>query len=231
MNIIICDSDLACTQRCETKVDALARKHGLRASVDVVPTSSRLLFEEDALRNADLVYLEEDLPDARGVDTAMQLRRQGVRADIVFYTCDETRAIDGYDVEALHYVVKGKASDQKFEEVFLKAVERSRKRRAEVISLSCAGEHRSVDVADILYFEVRNRIVTVRYKTPRGVESFDFYSTLSKIEELLFNKGFERIHRAYLVKKTHIARVVEGKVELMTGESLPIGRTYKAPQL
>ena len=79
-------------------------------------------------------------------------------------------------------------------------------------------------LSDINYFEVQNRIITVHYESG----SFEFYSTMSKIEESLFGKGFVRIHRAYLVARRYIQTITSGEVKLLNGVSLPVGGRYSA---
>ena len=56
--------------------------------------------------------------------------------------------------------------------------------------------------------------------------TFEFYSTLSKIENSLAHKGFVRIHRSYLVSERYITGVAHGEVSLATGVTLPVGGRY-----
>ena len=59
-----------------------------------------------------------------------------------------------------------------------------------------------------------------------GHRNFEFVSTIGKLENILFNKGFIRISRSYLVAKKYIRSFVYGKVFMMDGEELPVGRKY-----
>lgn len=203
----------------------LSQKHGVDATIETVETGRQLLFYMDTkFAKADLIYLDYNMPQFTGMETAMGLRKHNMAADIVFYTVDESHATKGYAVDALHYLVEPKIDDLKFEEVFLKAVHRVKKRTEVVISLSCAGERRNIPVEDILYFEVQNRIVTVHYGEK---DSFEFYSTLSKLEELLLGKDFLRIHQSYLVSEKRITNKTKQTVEMPNGAVLPVGRSYQ----
>ena len=155
------------------------------------------------------------------------MRKKNIFADIFFYKVDDSKAIDAFDVDALHYIVKGRTDNEKFEEIFLKANKRIEKRQVEIISLACAGEHRNVPIQDILYFEVQSRIVTVHYINGQRLESFEFYSSLSRIEEFLYEKGFIRIHSSYLVGERHIHKKNGKEIEMADGRILPIGKTYR----
>jgi len=145
----------------------------------------------------------------------------------VFFTISSDYAIAGYDVSALHYVVKEQTSAEKFEQIFLRAVERKQRRESEVLVLTCAGESRCVPVESIRYFEIQQRIVTVYY----GEERFEFYSTMMRMEEQLYNKGFVRTHKSFLVSKRFIRSIDSSRVLLDTGEELPVGKRYYAESL
>ena len=84
-----------------------------------------------------------------------------------------------------------------------------------------------VAIDRIRYFEVRNRIVTVYYQKDDGkAGEFEFYSSLSKIEEYLYGKMFVRIHSSYLVGERFILSKSKKEIVLTSGEVLPVGRAY-----
>lgn len=228
MNILICDDDICYAQECKTQIEKLASAENIAVTVQIVESGKQLLFFKDTkYAKMDLVYLDQNMPGMSGMDTALEMRRNGIVADIVFYTVDESKAIDAFDVEAMHYIVKGKTSEQKFKEIFCKAVKRGKSRHQEVISLSCAGEHRNISIQDIQYFEVQNKIVTVHYGGDHKETLFEFYSSLSKIDEFLYGKGFIRIHASYLVAKRCIRKANTQRVELITGREIPVGKSYR----
>ena len=228
MNIFICDDSAEQTSLCKKTLAHLAKRHNIHASIKTFPSGEALLFEaEDSYAMLDLIYLDIRMPGLDGLSTAKRLREIGYLGDIVFFTFTPDYAIDGYDVSALHYVVKDQTTADKFEEIFLRACERKARRESEVLVLTCAGESRCVPVEDIRYFEIQQRIVTVYY----GNESFEFYSTMMRLEEQLFDKGFVRTHKSFLVGKRYIHSIDSTHVLLDTGESLPVGKRYYADSL
>jgi DNA-binding LytR/AlgR family response regulator len=228
MNIFICDNSAEQTSLCKKTLAILSSRHGIHASIKTFPTGEALLFEaEDSFAALDLIYLDIRMPGLDGLATAKRLREIGYLGDIVFFTFTPDYAIAGYDVSALHYVVKDQTTPEKFEEIFLRACERKTRRESEVLVLTCAGESRCVPVEDIRYFEIQQRIVTVHY----GDESFEFYSTMMRLEEQLFDKGFVRTHKSFLVGKRYIRSIDSTRVLLDTGEELPVGKRYYADSL
>jgi DNA-binding LytR/AlgR family response regulator len=228
MHIFICDDSAEHASLCKKTLLSLSTRHGVHVKIKTFPSGEALLFEaEDAYTMLDLIYLDIRLPGTNGLETAKRLREIGYLGDIVFFSVSPDYAIDGYDVSALHYVVKDKTSAEKFEEIFLRACARKQRRESEVLVLACAGESRCVPVEDIRYFEIQQRIVTVYY----GSEAFEFYSTMMRLEEQLFDKGFVRTHKSFLVSKRYIRSIDSTRVLLDTGEALPVGKRYFAESL
>jgi DNA-binding LytR/AlgR family response regulator len=228
MRVLICDNDEDSVNRCREQLNELAEKNNISVEVQSVSSGKEFLFYFDSKYSSmDVIYLDIHMPDMNGLEAARRIRDRGFHMDIVFYTSDASQAADAFDVEALNYIVKNKTSKEKFEQVFLKAYERSQLRDVEYIMLSCAGEHLQVPIDKIRYFEVRNRIVTVYYQQADEKEGeFEFYSSLAKLEEFLYKKGFVRIHSSYLVNERFVLRMNKKEVILMSGETLPVGRAY-----
>jgi len=228
MNIFICDDSAEHTSLCKKTIQQLSLRHDVHAKIKTFPSGEAMLFEaEDAYATLDLIYLDIHMPGMDGLETAKRLREIGYLGDIVFFTVSPDFAIAGYDVNALHYVVKDKTSEAKFEEIFLRAYERKQRRESEVLVLTCAGESRCIPVEKIRYFEIQQRIVTVVYDDDR----FEFYSTMMRLEEQLFNRGFVRTHKSFLVSKRFIRSIDSTRVLLDTGKELPVGKRYYAESL
>lgn len=228
MNILVCDDQFEHARVCKSKVLEVAERHGIDVKVDIASSGKNLLFFLDTkYKNIDLIYMDIHMPELDGIETAKKLREKQVNAEIVFYTADPNYALKAFDVQALHYIIKEEHSDEQFEEIFMSACQRCNKKKTEVLSLSCAGERRNVPIDRIQYFEVQSRIVTVYYMEQGQEQRFEFYSTLSKIQEVLRGKGFIRIHSSYLVSEAHIVKKLVTKVLLDHGIELPVGRSYR----
>jgi len=84
------------------------------------------------------------------------------------------------------------------------------------------GEYRNIAINDIKYFEVRGKIITVYY----GSKSFEFISTIGKLENLLFTKGFLRVHRSFLVSLQYIKTFTYEEITLIDHTVISVGRKY-----
>lgn len=228
MNVLICDGCNEYALLCEKKVLQAAQKYSIQIKTKVFDKASALLFDiESSLANINLIYLDIHMPEMNGLQIASSLRQLGYLGDIIFYSTSPDYAIEGYDVSALHYVVKNVTTNEKFERIFQRSYKRMQRREQELLVLTSAGESRCIPIRDIRYFEIRKRIITVYY----GKDSFEFYSTMMRIEEQLFGKGFIRNHKSFLVNTQWVRSVDRTTVVLDTGVSLPIGvKHYKNVQ-
>lgn len=225
MKIVICGEEKE-AKVCECLLREIANKHDEGIEALLTTSGEQLLFQLDTqATDVDLVYIEYDLADRNGIEIAKEIRKRKMQIDVVICAADNTHVLEGYDVDAIYYIVKPELSREKFEEIFLKALGRANIRKKQFLSLFCAGENRRIDVDIIRFFEVKNRIVTVYYGNH---ESFEFYSTLSRLEEVLCGNGFVRIHQAILVSKKYIQKVNKNSILLIDGTELPVGRSYQS---
>lgn len=223
MHVILCLSDPRARDFCKKRIAELAQTDHAYVTVEVLNPGifEKLEGSTGRFADADLIYMGIDA-SFDGIAAAKVLRRAEIRADIVFFTRNRSRVFEAFDVDALHYLVDGEVVLSKFDEVFRKARLKAENRTQASIVLSCAGDQRRLPVSQIYYFEVINRIVTVHYSGG----TFEFYSTLSKIEDTLANRGFVRIHRSYLVAEKYIEGISHREVTLSDGTRLPVDGRY-----
>ena len=223
MRVVICLPDSEEREFCRRRIKILAKTDDIALTIDEVKASEigNNYFNSRDFDDTDLIYLGIN-SNFDGIGIAKSIRKAGLNAIIVFFTRFKDAVFDAFDVEALNYLVIGKINVEKFDEVFRKAVSRAESRTQASIVLSCAGEQRKIIISQIYYFEVFNRIVTVHYRDG----TFEFYSTLSRLEDSLLRRGFVRVHRAYLVSERYIAAVNRKEIILTDGTTIPVGGKY-----
>ena len=223
MRVFICIPDSQERAFCRKRIDTLAKINRIELTVYEIKVTEiqDSYFDFIDFDDSDLIYLGVD-SNFNGISIAKSIRKAGIHAVIVFFTRFKDAVFDAFDVEAFHYLLNGKISTGKFDEVFRKAISKAESRVQASIVLNCAGEQRKIIISQIYYFEVFNRIVTVHY---RG-GTFECYSTLSRLEDSLARRGFVRVHRAYLVSERYIASVKQKEITLINGTTIPIGGKY-----
>lgn len=185
-----------------------------------------LLFDmEDTkiMNSVDIVLLDIHMPGPNGVDIARSLREFGYQGSIIFITRSNEHWRSAFDVKAFNYITKDDDIKERFVKVFLEAAREAQNRRDKTLVFSSIDETRQIEVATISHFEINNHLITVYYGEN---DTFEFVSSLSKIETLLVSDNFMRVHRSFLVSLSHIAsqQVKNNSIVMLNGATIPVSR-------
>jgi DNA-binding LytR/AlgR family response regulator len=101
--ILVVEDDDHAAQRLETLLERYAEEHELRFSIQREKSAFDLA---EAAQEADLVFLDIELPGTDGMKAARELRDSGLDVPIVFVTNLAQYAVEGYAVSALDFIVK-----------------------------------------------------------------------------------------------------------------------------
>lgn len=221
MRIAICDDNTNELSFYSEQIRLVAERAGVPVDILKLENAKQAVFSlSDASDSVDVLFLDINMPDMNGISLARKLNEIGYRKDIVFLTVSTEHMLPAFDVGAYNYIVKNKTSNERFEAVVLSALESAKKKSSAFMLFSAGGENINVAVPEIIYFELINRIITVHY----GTHTFEFFSTLGKLENKLRNYGFIRIHRSILVSKSYIKSFTYDELTLKNGEKLPVSR-------
>jgi len=226
MRLAICDGEIESIVEYKQILAEIMEKNGIPVTMSVYSNCSELKFAfEENEKGIDVLFIDINMSEISGIEMAQWVREKGILCEVIFLTASRTQKhiLQAFDVDAFHYVIKRETSLEKLEEICVRVAQKVDKRTKEVITMSCAGESRMIPIQNILYFEVRNYIITVYYENE---EKFEFYSTLGKIENVLIGRGFVRVHRSYLVNWDQVRLVSRKEIELSKGKTIPIGRKY-----
>lgn len=222
--IAICDDDPKHLAEYAGLLEEFAQKHHFEITITEYTSGEELLFAwEDKERQADALFLDIHMERTNGLEVANRLRDADCNSEIIFLTRDRDKMLDAFDVSAFHYVMKEVTSLEKIEQIFVKLINKLENKKKEYITFSCAGENRNILIDSIKYFRVDVRVMSVYYGRD---ESFEFYSTIGKIENALCAKGFQRIYRSILINTAYVKSATPTEVIMMDGTELPVGRSY-----
>lgn len=135
------------------------RPLGSWSQIDVFPSAERFLTRYERRRDVDILLLDVEMGSMDGVALAKAVRKAGGTMQIVFVTGYSDYIDEGYDVEALNYLMKPVDAAKLFD-VLDKAVVRMR-RDSRCLDLQCAEGLMRIPLADIRYLDVRRNYVTV----------------------------------------------------------------------
>jgi DNA-binding LytR/AlgR family response regulator len=165
----------------------------------------------------DILLLDIEMNGINGMELAKKLRADGDMLPIVFITGYSDYISVGYDVEALHYLLKP-VDEKKLSAVLDKFVDRNP--TSEQIILPCGGETVRISPDTITHIEAHGRKTEIHLFHGGNLDCDMGISGFSEINL----HGFVHCHRSYLVNLRYVKSVGRTEITLDSGENIPISR-------
>jgi two-component system LytT family response regulator len=186
-------------------------------------------FEVANQQKIDIFFLDINMPDISGLSLAKSINQ---KAKIIFTTAYREYAVDGFNLQAVDYLLKPISFDR-----FLQSIHKY----FEGVSFidSEIKIEKSVLKNDFIFVRSDRKMIKINFDEIRYVESLSDYikihsvdktittrETISNIETKLPAKNFLRIHRSYIVNLKKMNSYTNEFVEIGKN-AIPISRTYK----
>lgn len=198
-------------------VSAWAKRNRHLAEAKQYADAQSFLFDYGEEKDFDILLLDIEMPGMNGIELAKEVRNGNSTVQIVFITGYYEYFSDGFDVSALHYLIKP-ANEQKLCGVLDKAVENLAYRQRSVLLATADGEIK-VSLADVLYVEAENVYIVVH--TVQG--DYRTRMALAKFSEQL-DDTFFKVHRSFVVALKYLKKVTRTNVTMANGDVIPISR-------
>ena len=221
MKIAICDDSAVDRDYTAGMVEAWARNRGILLILRKFPSAEAFLFQYAEEKDWDILLLDIEMGALDGVSMAKTVRKENEAVQIVFLTGYSDYIAEGYEVAALHYLMKPIKSE-KLRVVLDRAAEK-RKQQDRCLNLELSGEMVRLPFYEIRYLEVRQNYVTLHAKRDYTVKR-----TLGEFEKEL-DQRFFRVGRSLILNLKDVRRVTRTEVRLSDGTVLPLPRGAYEP--
>lgn len=255
-------------EKLERAFKKLAKKHRIELDVEKFHNYDDLkkAMLEDP-NKTDVLTIDTRANQEKGIQTAKEIRESGYENIILFTSDKKSLVYEAFCAEPINFFIENETEEERVEKTLLRANEKIKAKKAEIISVACAGEIRNINLDDIFYFESFGRILEVHYREGVGTmlleswrkkgnfkvgkkgknisklkskkeilkasnfelpeeKTFKFYTSITKLQKILEDKGFLRIYKSLIVAKDKIKRIEKKEIELIDGTILPVGGTY-----
>ncbi|PXY45534.1 LytR/AlgR family response regulator transcription factor [Flavobacterium hydrophilum] len=209
------------------KVDSLELISTFNNAIDAVSFINQ--------NNVDLIFLDIQMPHFSGIEFLNTIEKKPL---IIFTTAYSDYAVEGFNLGAVDYLVKPIPFHR-----FLKSVVRAQQILApQTVAVQTISENTTVPELEQDFMFVRAEYENVKMNFSdilfiEGLKDYvKIYTTdnkftltlisLIKLENLLFSKGFSRIHRSYIINIKHVKSIQKNKV-LISDKRIPISESYK----
>ena len=216
LRVGICDDEEVIYNKMNRLMITYGEQKKLSMRVQYYSSGSRLLESKD-IAELDIIFLDIDMPELDGIETAHQFNRMKTDCKIIMLTSKVERFKEAFKIGAFRFVTKPIEEHEVFE-----ALDNVRDSMAgmKMIDLYRDGRIYSVLQKDIFYIMVDKKsayVYTEKYDY-RSDETLDWWET--ELDERLF----VRCHKGYIVNVSKIANICKNGIQLTTGERFPIAR-------
>jgi DNA-binding LytR/AlgR family response regulator len=218
LNITICDDERTEIEFLKKHVRKWAALQGIAIYISDFESAESMLFAYEDDKSADILLLDIQMKGMDGVSLAKKIRISNKEIQIIFVTGYMDYISDGYDVEALHYLLKPVSEDKLFL-ILNRAVQRL-KRNDQSLLIKHDGISTRIPFHEIRYLEVHHNYVTIHADTECTVKS-----TLNELEKKLAGDNyFFRVSRSYIINLRYLKKCSRSEIHMKDGAIVPLPR-------
>lgn len=217
--ISICEDESIFRQEQEAICRKVCNKLNIECEITAFESGKELMNAYANGAHYDLLLLDIVMDELNGMELARSLRKQGNNVSIVFITSNPDYAIQGYDVGALHYLMKPLNS-----EALSKVIASDYKQRfsQRYLFVKSGTQNLRLPLKDIICLETVGRHVKINMLNGE-------IETSTKLTELLKSlpkQQFCRCHVGFVINLSNINTLSRTDAVAVNGKTIPISRAY-----
>ncbi|RYL94631.1 LytTR family DNA-binding domain-containing protein [Sporolactobacillus sp. THM19-2] len=223
MKIAICDDDKTQCDYLTSLVNKWASNNRIHVITENFISAGAFLFSWSKDKSYDVLLLDIQMPGLNGMELARTIRKCDESLAIIFITGYSDYMDEGYEVSALHYLMKP-VKEEKLYSCLNRASKRN-KTKPKVILVESGGEMQRIPQNEIVCAEAFAHTLDITTTN----QHLRVNMSIENLEKMLDPGTFFRPHRSYLVGLRFIRRFGKNEMILDNGRQIPVSRRrYKA---
>ncbi|MBU5428310.1 LytTR family DNA-binding domain-containing protein [Tissierella pigra] len=218
VNIAICDDEKVQVELLKKYVKNWETKNNLKVNIECFYSGESFEFSWSMDKKYNILLLDIEMSGINGVDLAKKIRTEDNLLNIVFITAISDYIGEGYEVDAINYLIKP-IIETKLYECLDKSVKKIHMEE-KILLIDVEGKITRIKEKDIIYIEAFSHSIDIH--TIDGI--YTTRKNIGVIEKELDAKLFIRCHRSYIVGLKHIKRIGKTDIELDNKETIPVSR-------
>ena len=181
------------------------------------PSAEAFLFAYSEDRDFEILLLDIEMGAINGVELAKTVRAENDAVQMVFITGFPDFIAEGYEVSALHYLMKPVDRDKLFSVLDRAAANLEKAERRLRVTFERRTDY--VPFSKILYLEAQKQYVRIVTEGEEYRMKASLAETAAQLDEYFFP-----CQRSFIVNLRHVARILPDRVVLKNGAEVPISR-------
>ena len=228
--VAICEDDSTQSRNIRRMVEEWGQERARKLEVFSYARCEAFLWDWTEGMDFDLVILDIHLGQGMdGMELARRIRQKTAGIEILFISGLSEYLSQGYDVQAIHFLVKPVEKGRLWE--VLDRALAMRKKKENFLLVETENEAERIPISRIVYGEAFSH-TTALFLAPESktgtMEPREVRMCLGELEERLSSSAFLRCHRSYLVHLPYIRRIDRAQVFLDYGGAIPMSRGQRA---
>ncbi len=221
--IAICDDEEYFRLREKQLISEYMESKYCGYEITLYSSGVELLRQKEEILQYDIIFLDINMKEMDGIETAKEIRKVAEEVCLVFVTAFIAYAPAGYKVNAVRYLLK---DDEYLEREIRECLET-------ILSETAYEEHHmtfefqegktEICLEDLIYIESNLHKLNF-YMAGKENIRYTMYAKLDEIDERLKGAGFFRIHKSFLVNFKYVKNVERYQAVLSDGKSLAIAK-------
>lgn len=220
MRIAVLDDSFEDANRLEEYLHQFQKEKNVSFQIRIFHSSFDFL--EEYGDGYDLLFLDIEMPGSSGLEVAREIRAKDQTVGIIFVTNMSQYAIEGYEVNALDFVVKPVryfSFCQKLE----KAIQLKNLWKEENLLINTRDGMQRIRTSEIEYIEKEKDFLVYHLLSGQLKER----GSIKAVKERLAGKSFSECTGGYLVNLSCVKRIGKDTIVLLSDRELPLSRRLK----
>lgn len=215
LKIAVCDDDLQWSERIRQSISEYMCHVNQQCDIQVFESGEELCGAFHGSHSFDIVFLDVDMDEMDGMETAEMIRSRSDQVTIVFITGVVEAAPRGYQYGAMRYIMK-----QDIEELLPECLGSFLKQYSGMdvsFNIKFLTGVENVNLSQLVYVESKARKLCYMFAD----KVLELYDNITTAQKQLEPYGFVRIHQSFLVNMKYIQKISSYRVYLTTHKDLP----------
>ena len=227
LKIAICDDEIFFRNQIEELLEKYLKSNGILYEIDTFCSGAEFVELGIEMMRYKIVFLDINMEEMDGITTAKKIREVSRDLFLVFITAYVNYTLEGYKVDAVRYILKSNDNLEGAISECMDAIWEKANYKVVWQEFHFHEGHRKISLEHILYIESKLHKLEFHVMEQK-LETYTLYDTLNRMEELLDENYFVRVHQSFLVNMKYIKSIKRNEVLLSNGMKFDIPRArYK----